>query len=156
MQHNCEENRLIPFGGLRARMYEEPITIHDHPKDLRLELENTLECARTAVTSFGGLTPVAIFYSSDKRVVLEFEVKDDSTGRIAKAYVKTIAEKLRATTVVVAFEGWVRPSGSISKEDPRREEALIAIAKNATATLRPCRDSIASSETTNSFLNYQR
>lgn len=130
MQYYSEENRLLPFGGLRARMYEQPITADDHPKDLRLELANTLECARSALTSFGALTPVAIFYASKKRVVMDFEVKDDDTRRIAKTYIKAVAEKLRATTVVVAFEGWVRPSGSISKEDPSREEALIAIAKS--------------------------
>jgi hypothetical protein len=124
------KSQLTPFGHVRAQVVEEPLSAGDHPDNLRLELERALDCARRTLKHFGGQTPVVILYSSEKKVMVEFEIKDDKTKLIAKAAVKSLANQVRATAAVFVCEAWVRPPGSIFKEDPRREEAIVATGKN--------------------------
>ena len=122
--------RLIPLGCLRTQVIEEPISEDGHPENLRLELDKALDCARKTLTHFGEQAPVVILYSCEKKMIMELDIRDDRSKAVAKGAVKAIVDKLQATAAVFVCEAWVRPAGSISKEDPRRVEALVASAKN--------------------------
>ncbi len=122
--------RLIPLGCLRTQVIEKPISEDDHPENLRLELDKALDCARKTLTHFGEQAPVVILYSCEKKMIMELDIRDDNTKLIAKGAMKALVDKLGATAGVFICEAWVRPAGSISTDDPRREDAIVIFAKN--------------------------
>jgi hypothetical protein len=124
--------RLTPLGCLRAQVIEEPLSAEDHPEDLRLELEKSLDCARKTLVNFGQHPAVVVLYSSEKKMLLQLDLRDDNTKLIAKAALKALVDQLRATAALFISEAWIRPAGSISKEDPSTEEAIVIFGKNRT------------------------
>lgn len=117
---------------LRAQVVEEPLSPDmDHgPSDLKQEMESILDGARKTLSQDGEQPLMVVVYAADKKFSLFPEVMDDRDKAVAKAFVTAFLEKHKAKAAILVSESWVRPSASISKEDPRREEALLAAAKN--------------------------
>ena len=123
---------LVPLGCLRVQVSEEPISppMEDGPADLSAELDSVLDDARQTLNHYGECPAVAILFTVSKKLFLILNVTNDNDKITAKATVRAWVKKHRAKAAILVTEVWIRPSGSISREDPRREEALVAVAKS--------------------------
>jgi hypothetical protein len=127
------KSKGIPLGCLRIQVSEEPISppMEGGPLDLRAELESVLNSARQTLAHFGGQPALVILYAVCKKVFVILDIRGEKDKIIARTTVKVLAAEHQARAAIFTAESWIRPSGSISREDPRREEALVADAKSS-------------------------
>jgi hypothetical protein len=127
------KTKCVSSEAFRGMVLEEPISpsMDEGPKDLRMELENALDSARTALTRFGCHPIIVIVYAADKRMVVQPQLRDAADEFRARAMVKAWSNKHRARAAIFVGEFRTKNSGNMSGEDPSREDALIAAAKNS-------------------------